>query len=148
MGGRMLAAALLLAAAPCAADESLVPGTLEQFGLLGTWAIDCTQPRGPENEYSIYAVSPSGEATLTYVRGEPYRDIVYEIRAAARVADVRLALQVSRMPERILVDLVLLKDSDGVRVWSSHTPDGRMLVLDGVITGNGKQSPRFERCGQ
>jgi hypothetical protein len=124
------------------------PGHPGAIRAVGDLAIDCAQPKGPENEYSIYAVSPSGEATLTYARGEPYRDIVYEIRAAARVADVRLALQVSRMPERILVDLVLLKESDGVRVWSSHTPDGRMLVLDGVITGNGKQSPRFERCGQ
>ena len=148
MAGRAVLVVLLLAAAPCFADDSPVPGALKEFGLLGTWAIDCAQPASPENEYSVYAVSSSGEPTLTYARGEPYRDIVYEIRTAVRVAATRLALQVLRVPDGLSVDLVLLKESDTVRVWSSHTPDGRMLVIDGVITGNGKQSPRFKRCGQ
>jgi len=149
MVGRAVAlAALLLAAAPCLADESPVPGALQQFGLLGTWAIDCGQASGPDNEYSIYAVSAAGEATLTYTRGELYQGIVYVIRTAERVAEDRLALQVLHMPERTPVDLVLRKEGGAVRVWSSHTSDGRMLVIDGVITGNSKESPSFKRCGQ
>ena len=147
MVGRGALAALLLAAAPALADESPVPGALQQFGLLGTWAIDCARAAGPGDEYSIYAVSPSGEATLTYTRGEAFRDIVYAIRTAERVDDDRLELHVLHLPERIQVNLVLRKEGDSVRVWSSHTPDGRMLVIDGVITGNGKDSPRFKRCG-
>jgi hypothetical protein len=143
-----LLAVLLLTAAPGVADESPVPGTLQKFGVLGTWAIDCGQPASPENEYSIYAVSPSGEATLAYARGAPYRDIVYQVRTAAPMGDARLALRVLGLPGRFSVDLVLVKEGDTIRVWSSHTPDGRMLVMDGVITGNGKQSPRFKRCGQ
>ncbi|HXP77628.1 MAG TPA: hypothetical protein VN823_26075 [Stellaceae bacterium] len=145
---RAVLAALLWTAAPCFATESPVPGVLKQFGLLGTWAIDCAQPASADNEYSIYAVSASGEATLSYARGEPYRDIVYAIRTAERAATDRLALQVLHMPERIPVDLVLLKEGDAVRVWSSHTSDGRMLVIDGIITGDGKQSPRFRRCAR
>jgi hypothetical protein len=124
MAARALLAVLLMTAAPCLADESPVPGTLKQFGLLGTWAIE----------------------TLSYARGGPYRDIVYEIRTAAPVAEARLALHVLGLPGRYAVDLVLLKEGDTVRVWSSHTPDGRMLVIDGVITGNGRPSPRFTRC--
>jgi hypothetical protein len=146
MAARALLAVLLMTAGPCLADESPVPGTLKQFGLLGTWAIECALPASPENEYSIYAVSPSGGATLSYARGGPYRDIVYEIRTAAPVAEARLALHVVGSPGRYAVDLVLLKEGDTVRVWSSHTPDGRMLVIDGVITGNGRPSPRFTRC--
>lgn len=148
MVARALLAVLLTTVAPCLADESPVPGTLKQFGLLGTWAIDCARPASPQNEYSIYAASPSGEATLSYARGEPYRDIVYEIRTAAPIAESRLALHVLGLPGRISVDLVLLKENDTIRVWSSHTQAGRMLVLDGVITGNGRPSPRFKRCGQ
>jgi hypothetical protein len=148
MAARALLAVLLMTAAPCLADESPVPGTLKQFGLLGTWAIECALPASPQNEYSIYAVSPSGGATLSYARGAPYRDIVYEIRTATPVAESRLALHVVGSPGRIVVDLVLLKENDTIRVWSSHTPGGRMLVIDGVITGNGKPSPRFKRCAQ
>lgn len=146
MIGRSVLALLLMMATPCAAEESPVLGALKQFGVLGTWAIDCAQPASLQNEYSIYAASPSGGATLSYARGEPYRDIVYEIRTAVPVAESRLALHVFGLPGGFSVDLVLLKESDTVRVWSSHTPDGRMLVLDGIITGNGKQSPRFKRC--
>jgi len=141
-------AALLLAAVPTLADENPVPDTLQQFGVLGTWAIDCAQAASPDDEYSVYSISPSGEATLTYKRGEPYRDIVYAIRSADLVAQDRLALQVLHMPERLPVDLVLRKDGDSVQVWTSNTADGRMLVIDGVITGNGKGSPRFKRCGK
>ncbi len=148
MVGRAVALAvlLLMAAPPLFADESPVPGTLQQFGLLGTWALDCAHAPSPQNEYSIYAVSPSGEATLSYARGSPYRPIVYAIRSAERIADDRLALQVMHISERVLVDLVLRKDGDTIRVWSSHTSDGRMRVIDGVITGNGMDSPRFKRC--
>lgn len=145
---RAVLAALLSTAAPCFATESPVPGVLKQFGLLGTWAIDCAQPASADNEYSIYAVSASGEATLSYSRGEPYRDIVYAIQTADREAENRLALQVLHMPERIPVDLVLLKEGGAVRVWSSHAADGRLLVIEGVIAGNGKQSPRFKRCAR
>jgi hypothetical protein len=148
MVGRAVAlAALLLTAEPVLADEGPVPSALRQFGLLGNWAIDCKHAASADNEYSIYAVSAAGEATLSYSRGEPYRDIVYVIRAAERVAPDRLSLQVLHMPERVPVDLVLLKEAGAIRVWSSHTPDGRMLVMGGVITGNGKDSPRFKRCG-
>jgi hypothetical protein len=148
MVGRAVAlAALLLAAARALADGSPVPDILRQFGLLGTWAIDCSRAAGPNDEHSIYAISASGEATMSYTRGEPYRDIVYSIRAAERVAPDRLALTVLHMPDRTPVDLVLLKEAGTLRVWSSHTPDGRMLVMGGVITGNGKESPRFRRCG-
>ncbi|HKX11498.1 MAG TPA: hypothetical protein VJN67_25075 [Stellaceae bacterium] len=147
MVGRAVAlAALLLTAAPALADESPVLGTLRQFGLLGTWAMDCAHPASPDNEYSVYAISASGEATLSYGRGEPYRDIVYAIRSAERLAPDRLALQVLHMPDRVPVDLVLRKEMGLLQVWSSHTLDGRMLVTEGVITGNGKASPRFQRC--
>ena len=148
VGRAALAALLLLAATRCFADDAPVAGILQQFGLLGTWAIDCARPASPDNEYSIYRVSASGEATLAYARGEPYRDIAYAIRTAQLVTEQRLSLQVLRLPEKIPVDLVLRKDGDAVQVWSSHTPNGRMLVIDGVITGNGAPSPRFERCSK
>jgi hypothetical protein len=148
MAGRAVLAALVLTAAPCFAEENPVPGVLQQFGLLGTWAIDCAQPAGPANEYSIYAVSPSGEATLAYARGEPYRDIIYAIRAAERVTADRLALHVLHLPEKFSVDLVLRKEGATVRVWSSHASDGHMLVIGGVIAGNGAESPRFRRCAR
>ena len=38
MIGRAVVVALLMGAASCFADESLVPGVLQQFGLIGTWA--------------------------------------------------------------------------------------------------------------
>ena len=148
MIGRALLVVLLTTAAPCLAAESPVPTALKQFGLLGTWAINCAEPASSTNEYSIYAVSPSGEATLAYGRGEPYRNIVYRILTAQPMGESRLALHVLGLPGGIAVDLVLRKEDDAIRVWSSHTPDGRMLVIDGVITGNGRQSPRFERCGK
>ena len=145
---RLALAAVLTTAAPCFADENPVPGALEKFGLLGTWAIDCAHPASPANEYAIYSVSSGGTATLAYARGEPYRDIVYEIRRASRVTEARMALRVLGLPGKFPVDLVLLQEGDSVRVWSSHTRDGRMLVIDGIITGDGQPSPRFKRCAQ
>jgi len=146
MLGRAAALAALLLALPAFAEESAVPEALQQFGLLGTWALDCAQAASPSNDYSVYGVSPSGEATLSYARGAPYRDIVYAITTAERLAEDRLALRVMHASERVVIDLVLLKEADTVRVWSSHTSDGRMRVIDGVITGNGAASPRFRRC--
>jgi hypothetical protein len=146
MVARAVLAGLLLAAAPCLADESPVPGALDQVGLLGTWAIDCAQPASPTDEYAVYSASSSGAATLAYTRGAPYRDIVYVVESAERRPDDRLALRVSRRTEKIVVDLVLVKTDNTIRVWSSHGLDGRMLVIDGIITGDGAESPSFQRC--
>lgn len=51
---------VLLALAPGfagAARAQSVPAIVQQFGLIGTWSLDCSKPASPENGRSTYMVA-------------------------------------------------------------------------------------------
>ena len=140
-----LAVAILMAAAPVAADPSTDLSALREFGVLGRWAPDCD--RFELGEHEIFAISPSGQGTLVYAPGVPNRDRIYYIVGAEHIAADRLQIRLGLEPGTASVEVILLKSAKSIRVWSSRERDGRMLVMDGLITGNGRESPLFSRCG-
>lgn len=140
-----LAVAILVAAAPVLADTPSDLGALREFDVLGRWAPDCG--RFELGEHEVFAISPSGQATLVYAPGVPSRDRIYYIVGAERIADDRLQIRLGLEPGIASVEVILVKSAGSIRVWSSRDRDGRMLVMDGLITGNGRQSPLFSRCG-
>jgi hypothetical protein len=148
-GGSMLftslVVAILVASAPVFADTSSDLGALREFGVLGRWAPDCV--RFELGEHEIFAISPSGQGTLVYAPGVPNRDRIYYIIGAERISGDRLQIRLGLEPGTASVEVILLKSSESMRVWSSRDRDGRMLVIDGLITGNGRESPLFSRCG-
>ena len=49
--------------------------------------------------------------------------------------------------DRVTLDIVLLKDNDKIRIWSSLFPDGTALVEDGVMTSaTGRETRWMTRC--
>jgi hypothetical protein len=48
-----------------------------------------------------------------------------------------------------VLDIVILKDSERIRIWSSQTADGNVLVRDGMIASGSDQRTRWAgRCGE
>ena len=83
--GACLVAALAMATVETANAQS-VADTIAQFGLIGTWAADCTQPASSSNYLTVYAIKPSGEVMRTYYDkpGHIYNN--YKITSAKRQA--------------------------------------------------------------
>jgi hypothetical protein len=141
----------------CAALLVLVPGlahaqsataAMQEFGLLGTWAGECSQDPSPMNNHATYLVTSAGGLQLKYQSGADFEESVYDILDAKRVAPDKLSLrQVLMSNDRVTLDIVLLKENDKIRIWSSLFPDGTALVEDGVMTSmTGRETRWMTHC--
>jgi|HubBroStandDraft_6_1064221.scaffolds.fasta_scaffold465899_1 hypothetical protein len=147
MRSPILCAALVLMF-PALAQAQSAAAAMQDFGLLGTWAGECSQDAGPTNNHATYLVTSSGGLQLKYQSGADYEDSVYDILDAKRIAPDKLSLrQVLMSNDRVALDIVLLKENDKIRIWSSLFPDGTALVEDGVMTSmTGRETRWMTRC--
>jgi hypothetical protein len=57
--------------------------------------------------------------------------------------------QVLSSDETVVLDMVMLKSNDRIRVWSSRMRDGTFLVSNGSIVSTTDQPTRWSgRCGE
>jgi|GEM_PF-2202934 len=142
-----LCAALVLLF-PALAHSQSATAAMRDFGLIGTWAGECSQSPSPTNNHATYLVTSSGGLQLKYQSGADYEDSLYDILDAKRLDPDKLSLrQVLMSNDRVTLDIVLLKEKDKIRIWSSLFPDGTALVEDGVMTSmTGRETRWMTRC--
>jgi hypothetical protein len=147
MRSTFLSAALLVLF-PVLAHAQSATAAMQEFGLLGTWAGECSQDASPTNNHATYLLTAAGALQLKYQSGADFEESVYDILDAKRVAPDKLSLrQVLMSNERVTLDIVLLKEDDKIRIWSSLFPDGTALVEDGVMTSmTGRETRWMTRC--
>ena len=140
--------AALVVIFPVLAHSQSAGAAMQEFGLLGTWAGECSQGAAPTNNHATYLVTSAGALQLKYQSGADYEDSVYDILDAKRLAPDKLSLrQVLTSNDRVMLDIVLLKENDKIRIWSSLFPDGTALVEDGVMTSmTGRETRWMTRC--
>jgi hypothetical protein len=130
------------------ANAQPAANAVQEFGLLGAWAIECSQLPSPQNEHTTFTIADTGGVRLRNDFGRDYDEMVYRVTSAKRVGADKVALrQVLMADSRIVLDTVILKNDDRVRVWSSHGLDGLALVSEGTIPGtNGHETRWAWRC--
>lgn len=139
-----LAFVVLLLGTPFAARAE---NFLHSAGLLGVWAHDCDHPASPTNFWAIFARSIDGRETLTYSLGPQYQENVYIIHGGTRPAPERLVLQEEGTSNHSALEVTILAKKTRWRVIDSQDRDtGRMLVRDGTIALNGRETPWFKLC--
>jgi hypothetical protein len=150
--GAYLVAALAMAMAETANAQS-VADTITEFGLIGTWATDCTQPASTSNFLTVYAIKPSGAVSRTYYDqpGHVYNN--YKITSAKRQAPDLLSYEqiwdFEGSPANIAGDRVrvLLNMADSkFQIVSSQGSDGSFFVKDRKYPGSGDESSWQSRC--
>ena len=140
-----LVACLLLATR---ANAQSILATVSDFGLIGTWAVECDQNASSKNEHAVFSVTSVGTIELLNDFGPEYDDMVYRIIDAKRVGPDLIALRQELITSnRVVLDLVMMKERDRIRVWSSRTSEGTVLVRDGKIARtNGQATQWVVRC--
>ena len=148
ISARMLAcivAGLVAAVHAPAATGQTVAATVEQWGLLGTWAFNCTRPPAMVNGYISYVRSSDGK--ILHVQGLDHHSSREIIAASITpdglievVADFGKAVGVWRWR--------LVKGADGrVRTMASSKIDGTVVtVRDGRLVHSGQESRWVSRC--
>ena len=131
----LLAAAALLM--PSLANAQSTRDVLRDFGLLGTWATDCAEPAGKSNFWTVYAGMTNGSVKRTYYntpdRDKPYNE--YIITQAVRLPDQKLAYSQEGVANHDKIDVVLVKEGNKYRIWSSVRQNGDVLVKEGLWPG-------------
>jgi hypothetical protein len=155
--GTCLVAALAMASVEMESVETAnaqsVANTIAEFGLIGTWATDCTQPASSSNFLTVYAVKPSGEVSRTYYDQPSHVYNNYKITDAKRQAPDMLSYEqvwdFEGSPANIAGDRVrvLLNMADGkFQIVSSQGSDGSFFVKDRKFPGSTDESPWQSSC--
>jgi hypothetical protein len=123
--------------------------TIKEFGLFGTWANDCGAAPSPANQYAIFSLTSRGNIELRNDFGPDYDEMLYRIVDAQRLSHFRLALrQLLTSDDQVVLNTVMMKANDRIRVWSSHGSDGSTFVEDGTMpSANGQETGWMMRCG-
>jgi hypothetical protein len=144
-----LVSALLLvllgpAAAQTAGTSQTTEAALAEFGLLGTWALDCKQPPGKDNIFSIYE-KRDGQFVNVHDAGPAFEQPVYVVRAARPAGAGMLAIETVGKTGRETT-ITLRRVGDRIQVWKVLGADGFSPVSDGKYIVTEAPIPPLTRC--
>ena len=141
-------ALLMVAASPARAEPS-VATLARDFGLLGTWAVDCGKPASADNAYvRVFSPSP-GLATEAHDLGPEGVVNRYSILSLKRLPDGDVELHVIFQPGKPDEErqTLVLAIREGTRRTMFNQPDGGAVRVDkGVVLAFGVRTPELKRC--
>jgi hypothetical protein len=153
MRWRIFLIAASMVATAGAANAQSVANTIAEFGLIGTWATDCSKPASSSNYLTVYAIKRSGEVARTYydAPGHVYNNykIVSANRQAPDMLQYRQVWDTEGTPANKAgdrVDVVLNMADNKFQIVSSQGSDGSYFVKERKFPGSGSESPWQFRC--
>ena len=131
---------------------SVVPGRsdtdtdqLKQFGMLGSWAIDCKQPPSRANPYMMFDRSGGGP-TRVLKTDDPKLDGTFRVRAVKILDDHRIQMETDNAAKTISTVVVVQKSGNTIQTVHSEG-NGRVYIQDGHFAeGSRAATPTFTRC--
>jgi hypothetical protein len=117
-----------------------------EWGLLGTWALDCTLPPDRDRGARIsYRIVDGGRLILARDFGDA--SDISDIPDARLEPDGSLRLTVTFPAIRQTRIYTLAKDSDGnIRAMSNRDSKGRYSIRAGRFSATGQPTPKQARC--
>jgi hypothetical protein len=149
--GRLVAICLVVMGIAGLAHAEGTAGVLQGFGLIGTWAPDCSQPASRDNIQSIYSLS-GADVILTHDGGANASKDSYAVRTAKLVGTDSLLIQVRSldMPPEMAAEaelsITLRKVGPKVQIWKQTAPGGIVLTEDGRIPATGTSTLPMSHC--
>lgn len=143
---RWIAAGTLWAAiAPAAGAETLV-ATVEQWGLLGSWAVDCAaRPGRDKGALLTYEIRKDGRVMYRRDFGEARDE--NEVVSATVNAEGLLNVMVYFPSLRQAREFGLLLSKDGsLRAIYNRSERGEYTIRDGKYIATGAPTPAQQRC--
>lgn len=144
---RSLALVLVALAAPIhGAEAQSIAETLSRWGLIGTWALDCSKPASDRNGHLSYAIRRAGQ--VSHERDFGDQQDVNEVQLARTGLGGALELVVHFPGLSQTRKYTLLMGVDGrIRTIANSKVDGtEPTIKDGKFTTNGADTPWQVRC--
>jgi hypothetical protein len=146
--GRWCAAAVLWAALASAAAAQTLAATVEQWGLLGSWAVDCTaRPDRDKGALLTYEIRKDGRVMYRRNFGDAKDE--NEVVAAKVNAEGLLDLVVYFPSLHQTREFGLLLTKDGsLRAIYNRSERGDYTIRDGKYVATGAPTPPQQRCDE
>ncbi len=141
----VLAAATSAAATPAPSADDL----FRQFGLFGTWAVDCRQDASPNNPHVIITAPSPGLILEDHDLGTDNARNRYSILSAEKLSDTLVAVQVIFQPGKEAEErqrLIWAVHDGTLRTLFNQPQDGPVRVKDGVAVAYGIKTPLLKKC--
>jgi hypothetical protein len=142
----LLLSVLLIGLRLCgqASAEDATDAILDRFGLLGTWAVNCSQPPSASNPHLIHLRGRAFPERILKMGGS--REQRFEMRDLRAVGSERLAYYDLQVGAKRGYDVILEIAGGRLRSLSSVAADGRVLIRDGRMLATGQPTLSFVRC--
>ena len=129
-----------------AASAQTVADTVSRWGLLGTWAIDCSKPVSGGNGYLSYVIRSPGK--VSHERDFGDRQDVNEVQQARTGVGgmLELVVQFPRLQQTRIFTLHMGPDGRTRAMSNSKIDGSEQSIKDGLFTSNGNPSPWQTRC--
>lgn len=144
--GRWIAAAVLWAAFTSTASAETLAATVEQWGLLGSWAVDCaTRPDRDKGALLTYEIRKDGRVMYRRNFGEARDE--NEVVSATVNAEGLLNVMVYFPSLHQAREFGLLLQKDGsLRAIYNRSERGEYTIRDGKYVATGAPTPAQQRC--
>jgi hypothetical protein len=130
---------------PASASAQSIADVMEQWGLVGTWAVNCHLPPSRTNGmHSTYTRQLGGNVDVRRDFGDSRYNDVSQVISARVQADGMLEVTVD--PRQVFT-YVLFKGADGrIRSMTGRLGSGEYTVRDGKFVASGAPTPWQSRC--
>ena len=145
---RLLPAFLAAALAAAGAASAQSPAeTLAQFGLLGRWSRDCSQPSRivPHVTFERVAGGTGAQYRMDYVASS-FVNPIDNVRVLTSSTIALRILPGADEKDGVANDLVILREGRRYRTISSVGGNGKVHIRDGILVARGEPSPWNDRC--
>jgi hypothetical protein len=139
------AVVLVLCGAGATAGLAETPADVASvWGLLGTWAVDCSQPASRQNSYLSFVRNGDG---LVHRRGFGGDSEEHAVMAVRVTADGRIEVVIDLRQFSQVRTIVFAKEGEGKkRAVSNRDDKGVYSIRDGKFVANGQRAPVQGRC--
>lgn len=144
--GRLTLALLLSLTLARSAGAETVAQTVRQWGLIGSWALDCSlRPGRDQNAVLDYEIAGDGRVLLRRNTGEASDE--NEVVSADLGRDGLLNLRVYFPGLKQTREYGLMLQRDGaMRAIYNRTLKDEYTIRDGKFVGDGKPTPSHHKC--
>jgi hypothetical protein len=132
-----------------AAEPPPTVDVFQQFGLFGTWAVDCGRPASPQNPYVSDILQDTDAVVEEHHLGPSYVVNRYRVRSATRLSATQVAVEVIFQPASEVAQRqkLIMRVRDGQRRTLFNQPQGgEVRVRDGVVLAAGVKTPTLRKC--
>lgn len=143
----LFATALPVAAAPEASPPP--EQVFEQFGLFGTWAVDCAAPAALGNPHVKISEPAPGVILEEHDLGPANVINRYSVLKAKRLSDTRLSVEVLFHPGKENEErqkLTFQVRDRTRRTVFNQVENGSVRVKNGIALWNGSETPLLHKC--